>query len=171
MPKQQKTISALRQEYYNLRKTFNKRINRLSKGTKAQRQYAAPFQPGGKRAFKTLTELGEVAQNEKLLKREIRDLKLYLKKDRLSLSGWKNVEKETVKSLQRAGYNITKKNLSQFGEFMEKMRQLYGNKIFPSEEIAESYDRIAEGTRVSNSVLNELISSISGGINGVDLFL
>ena len=54
---------------------------------------------------------------------------------------------------------------------MEKMRQLYGNKIFPSEEVAESYDRISEGSRVSNTVLNELISSMSGGINGVDLFL
>lgn len=171
MPRQKKTISSLRQEYYNLRKTFNKRINRLSKGSEVQRRYAAPFQPGGKRAFKTLTELGEVAQNEKLLSREIRDLKLYLKKDRLSLSGWKNVERDTIKSLQRAGYNITKKNISQFGEFMEKMRQLYGNKIFPSEEVAESYDRISEGSRVSSTVINELISSMSGGINGIDLFL
>lgn len=169
--RKQKTISALRQEYSKLRRTFNKRINRLNKGTDAQRRYAEPFLPGGKRAFKTLTELGEVSQNEKLLSREIRDLKLHLKKDRLSLAGWQNIERQTIKSLQASKYKITKKNLSQFGEFMEKMRQLYGNKIFPSEEIAESYSAISEGLSVPNTVLTDLISSMSGGINGVDLFL
>lgn len=166
-----KSLSELRQEYYNLRKTFNKRINRLSKGTKSQRSYAQPFQKGGKRAFKTLTELGEVAQSEKLLAREIRDLKMYLNKDRLSLTGWKKVEKETILALRGAGYNITKKNLAQFGDYMEKMRQLYGNKIFPSEQVAEEYDLLSEGNPLSSEALNDLISSQAGGISGIDLFL
>lgn len=170
MPKA-KSLSELRAEYYTLRKTFNKRIARLAKGSKTQQSYAKPFQKGGQRAFKSLTELGEVAQSEKLLAREIRDLKMYLNKDRLSLTGWKKVEKETILALRGAGYNITKKNLAQFGEYMERMRQLYGNKIFPSEQVAEEYDLASEGNPLSSQALNELISSQAGGISGVDLFL
>lgn len=168
---QGKSISELRSEYYSLRKNFNRRINRLAKGTTTQKSYAQPFQKGGKMYRQSLSELGEVAQSEKLLKKEIADLKMFMDKARLSITGWRKIEKETIASLRASGYNITKKNLAQFGEYMERMRQLYGNKIFPSEQVAEEYDLASEGTPLSDQALNELISSQSGGISGIDLFL
>lgn len=170
MPKA-KNLFELRSEYYTLRKTFNKRIARLAKGSKTQQSYARPFQKGGQRAFKSLTELGEVAQSEKLLAREIRDLKMYLNKDRLSLAGWKKIEKQTISQLKSAGYNISKKNIQQFGDYMELMRTMYGSKIFPSEEIAEAYDQLAEQENVPIYKLYDLIGSFRNVNTGIDLFL
>ena len=102
----------------------------------------------------------------------VKELQLLEKSERLSISGWKAIEKRTVQSLQEHGYkNINKKNLKAFGNFMEKMRSAFGNKIFPSEEVAELFD--AAGGELSNMDESEILGildDLGADITGVDLF-
>lgn len=170
---------ALRQAYTAFRDVMQKRITRLASGTSAQRAYAAPFQAGGSKELKTLSQLNQLprkgwskAQLRREMEMRVKELQILERSERTSLSGWVNIEKRTVSALQRAGYkNINKSNLKSFGDYMEKMRSAFGNKIFPSEEAAELYDTAAgESGGLSESELFNRLSEMVGDSFGVDLF-
>ncbi len=170
---------ALRQAYTAFRDVMQKRITRLASGTASQRAYAAPFQAGGSKELKTLAQLKQLprkgwskAQLRREMEMRVKELQVLERSERTSLSGWANIEKRTVSALQRAGYkNINKSNLKSFGDYMEKMRSVFGNKIFPSEEAAELYDTVAgESGKVSESELFNRLSEMVGDSFGVDLF-
>lgn len=169
----------LRQAYTTYRDVMQKRIARLSTGTAAQQAYAKPFQAGGSKELLTLGQIDKFRRagwSEDQLRREmemrVKELQLLEKSERLSISGWQAIEKRTVQSLQEHGYkNINKKNLKAFGNFMEKMRSAFGNKIFPSEEVAELFD--AAGGELSNMDEAEILGildDLGADITGVDLF-
>ena len=171
--------SQLRQAYTTYRDVLQKRIGRLSAGTAAQQAYAQPFQAGGSKELLTLGQIDKFRRagwSEDQLRREmemrVKELQLLEKSERLSISGWQAIEKRTVQSLQEHGYkNINKKNLKAFGNFMEKMRSAFGNKIFPSEEVAELFD--AAGGELSNMDETEILGildDLGADITGVDLF-
>ena len=171
--------SELRKAYTVYRDVMQKRIKRLSSGTAAQQAYAQPFQVGGSKELLTLGQIDKFRRagwSEDQLRREmemrVKELQLLEKSERLSISGWQAIEKRTVQSLQEHGYkNINKKNLKAFGNFMEKMRSAFGNKIFPSEEVAELFD--AAGGELSNMDESEILGildDLGADITGVDLF-
>lgn len=171
--------SQLRQAYTTYRDVLQKRIGRLSSGTAAQQAYAKPFQAGGSKELSTLGQIDKFRRagwSEYQLRREmemrVKELQLLEKSERLSISGWQAIEKRTLSALQEHGYkNINKKNLKAFGNFMEKMRSAFGNKIFPSEEVAELFD--AAGGELSNMDESEILGildDLGADITGVDLF-
>ena len=171
--------SQLRQAYTTYRDVLQKRISRLSEGTAAQQAYAKPFQAGGSKELLTLGQIDKFRRSgwsEDQLRREmemrVKELQLLEKSERLSISGWKAIENRTVQSLQAHGYkNINKKNLKAFGNFMDKMRAAFGNKIFPSEEVAELFD--ASGGELSDMDESEILGildDLGADITGVDLF-
>lgn len=172
------SYSQLRKAYSVYQQVLSKRIKRLSKGTTAQKRFVQPFISGSKQ-LRSLTELDKLPRkgwDENALRREmlfrVKELQILEQKERLSLSGWKRIEKNVINILRESGYeNISKKNIKQFGEYMEKMRELFKNKIFPSEEVAEAYNTVVEeNTLLGESDLLSLIDSFTGGV-GVDLFL
>lgn len=171
--------SQLRQAYTIYRDVLQKRISRLSEGTAAQQAYAKPFQAGGSKELLTLGQIDKFRRSgwsEDQLRREmemrVKELQLLEKSERLSISGWKAIENRTVQSLQAHGYkNINKKNLKAFGNFMDKMRSAFGNKIFPSEEVAELFDAAGgELSDMDESEILGILDDLGADITGVDLF-
>lgn len=171
--------SELRKAYTVYRDVMQKRIKRLASGTATQQAYAKPFQAGGSKELLTLGQIDKFRRSgwsEESLRREmevrVKELQLLEKNKRLSISGWKAIENRTVQSLQAHGYkNINKKNLKAFGSFMEKMRAAFGNKIFPSEEVAELFDAAGgELSDMDESEILGILDDLGADITGVDLF-
>ena len=167
--------SQLRQAYTTYRDVLQKRISRLSEGTATQKEYAKPFQAGGSKELLTLGQIDKFRRSgwsEDQLRREmvmrVKELQILERSERLSISGWKAIEKRTLSALQEHGYNITKANIGTFGEYMEMMREKFGTKIFPSEEVAELFSA-AESSEMSGEEMISALQAMSGSY-GVDLF-
>ena len=165
----------LRQAYTTYRDVLQKRISRLSEGTATQQEYAKPFRAGGSKELLTLGQIDKFRRSgwsEDQLRREmlmrVKELQLLEKSERLSISGWKAIEKRTLSALQEHGYNITKANIGTFGEYMEMMREKFGTKIFPSEEVAELFSAVESSDMTGEEMINAL-QAMSGSY-GVDLF-
>ena len=183
------SMSDLKKAYTALRDAFVKQRDRLAAGTEAQQEYAAPFLSGGSQEWK-VAKLSKITGREywkkglddqarqREMKLRVEELQVLVESPRYSLSGWKEIEKRTVATLQEHGYeNITKSNLKQFGVYMEAMRDLYGEQFFPSAEVAEAYEsEISKaGRQLTSAELGQLIIDVrlkkKGGFsNGVDLF-
>ena len=169
----------LRSAYTAYRDVMKKRIDRLAEGSEAQQKYARPYQKGGSKQLYRLSELDQLRRKnwtEDELRRELlmrtKELQLQTKSPRLSITGWADIEKRTISSLHRAGYhNINKGNIKNFGKFMERMREAFGNKIFPSDEAAELFDSTkGEAADMPESELLAIIEDLGGITDGVDLF-
>lgn len=173
------SISDLREAYTAFRDVMQKRITRLATGTEAQQAYAQPFLPGGSKELLTLKELSQLPREgwtQDQIRREmefrVKELQLLESSERLSVAGWKRIEMRTLESLHKAGYtNINKKNIRQFGKFMEKMRSLFGNKFFPSDEVAELFDTAqGEDGQMDEQELLAILEDLGAVVDGVDLF-
>ena len=173
------SISDLRKAYTAFRDVMEKRVKRLAAGTESQQAYASPCLKGGSKELLKLEQLDQLPRegwSPEQIRREmefrVKELQLLESSERLSLAGWTRIEKRTLESLHRAGYkNITKKNLKQFGIFMERMRALFGNKIFPSDEVAELFDTAqGEDGEVDEIELLSILEDLGAEVDGVDLF-
>lgn len=169
----------LRSAYTAYRDVMQKRVARLAEGTEAQQKYARPFQAGGSKELLSLREIDKFRRQgwtEDQLRREmlmrVKELQILEKSERLNITGWKKIEQRTIDSLHRAGYqNINKGNIKNFGKFMERMREAFGNKIFPSDEAAELFDTTkGEAADLPESELLGIIEDLGGITDGVDLF-
>lgn len=170
------SLPQLRQAYTVFRDVLQKRFTRLSEsGSATQQAYAKPFMAGGQKELLRLTQIDQYPRNgwsSDSLRREmlmrVREFQTLESSERSSLSGWKAIEKRTIQSLQEHGYHVTKENIGTFGEYMEMMREKFGTKIFPSEEVAELFSS-AETGDMSNDEMISVLQSMSGSY-GVDLF-
>jgi len=174
------SMQDLRSAYTALRDVMQKRVSRLAEGTEAQSAYARPYLPGGSKELKTLGQLKELPRQgwtQEQLRREmemrVKELQILEQSPRASLAGWKEIEKRTIDSLHKAGFkNINRKNIKQFGNFMEKMRGMFGSKFFPSDEVAELFDTAAgEGGQMDETELLGILEDLGADVDdGVDLF-
>ena len=177
------SLRELRSAYTTYRDAMIKNAKRLAKGTETQQQYARVLldyenihNPKGLKTLAMIDSFKRPGWTEETYRRDmlkrVEELQKLEQMPRYSLSGWKAIENRTVQSLQAHGYkNINKKNLKAFGSFMEKMRSAFGNKIFPSEEVAELFD--AAGGELSNMDESEILGildDLGADITGVDLF-
>lgn len=174
------SMSDLRSAYTALRDVMQKRVSRLAKGTEAQSAYARPYLLGGSKELKTLGQLKELPRQgwaQEQLRREmemrVKELQILEQSPRASLAGWKQIETRTIESLHKAGFkNINRKNIKQFGNFMEKMRGVFGSKVFPSDEVAELFDTAAgEDGQMDETELLGILEDLGADVDdGVDLF-
>ena len=175
------SIKQLESEYQRYRKTFNERIRRMTKdGTQAQRVAAAPFVTGGYKNPSTLTQMRKYAkspdQYRRMLEKRFTELSQLSTKRSLSLGGWRATEEKTIHTLRAEGYdNIkTREQLMAFGRFMGAIKALFGNKIFPSEEVAEIFD-LSQANEESRLPVEELLGRLEDlGADvdelGIDIF-
>ena len=173
------SMQDLRAAYTALRDVMQKRISRLAKGTEAQQAYTRPYLPGGSKELKTLGQLKEMPRQgwtpEKLrreMEMRVKELQILEQSPRASLAGWKQLEKRTIDSLHKAGFhNINRKNIKHFGNFMEKMRGMFGTKFFPSDEVAELFETATdESKKMDETELLGILDDLGADIDGVDLF-
>lgn len=183
------SLSELKKAYTALRDAFVKQRDRLAAGTESQQEYAAPFLSGGSQEWK-VAKLSQITgrkywkqgldakAQQREMKLRVEELQVLVESPRYSLSGWKEIEKRTVATLQAHNYkNITKSNLKQFGVYMEAMRDLYGEQFFPSSETAEAYESAVAkvGRQLTSEELGKLMIDVrlrkrEGFSNGVDIF-
>lgn len=173
------SLSDLRSAYTALRDVMQKRVRRLAEGTEAQQAYVRPYLPGGSKELKTLGQLKELPRQDwtpEQVRREmemrVKELQILEQSPRSSLSGWQKIEKRTIESLHKAGFkNINSKNIKKFGNFMEKMRGMFGTKFFPSDEVAELFETAAgEDGQMDETELLGILDDLGADIDGVDLF-
>ena len=149
-------------------------------GTTAQRADAAPFVTGGYKNPSTLSQMREYAkspeQYRRMLEKRFTELSQLSTKRSLSLQGWRATEEKTIHTLREAGYgNIkTREQLQSLGKFMGTMKAIFGNKLFPSEEVAEIFDLSQENeeSRLSVEELLGRLEDLGADVDelGVDIF-
>ena len=176
------SLKELRSAYTTYRDAMMKAAKRLSKGTASQKQYANVLldyenihNPKGLKTLKMIDSFVRPGWTEETYRRDmlkrVQELQKLEQSPRYSLSGWQDIEKRTIKSLQEANYNITAKNIKQFGEYMERLRSAFGDKIFPSDLAAEQFSNSqGEVAKLDTDVLVSMINDLNIANGGVDLF-
>lgn len=176
------SLKELRSAYTTYRDAMMKAAKRLSKGTASQKQYANVLldyenihNPRGLKTLKMIDSFVRPGWTEETYRRDmlkrVQELQKLEQSPRYSLSGWQDIEKRTIKSLQEANYNITAKNIKQFGEYMERLRSAFGDKIFPSDLAAEQFSNSqGEVAKLDTDVLVSMINDLNIANGGVDLF-
>ena len=176
------SLKELRSAYTTYRDAMMKAAKRLSKGTASQKQYANVLldyenihNPKGLKTLKMIDSFVRPGWTEETYRRDmlkrVQELQKLEQSPRHSLSGWQDIEKRTIKSLQEANYNITAKNIKQFGEYMERLRSAFGDKIFPSDLAAEQFSNSqGEVAKLDTDTLVSMINDLNIANGGVDLF-
>lgn len=140
----------VRKEYSRLRQTANKRLQRME-GTRYEATQTY-LRNAGK--YGTLEQIEKQARaNAKNLKPEaaqkyvdaviakkLADVYKFLTAKTGSIRGMQKVENEIIQTLNERGYTfVNKKNIQQFGEYMEYLRAVHNGKQFDSERAGELF--------------------------------
>lgn len=140
----------LRKEYSRLRQTANKRLQRME-GTRYETTQTY-LRNAGK--YGTLEQIEKQAlANAKKLKPEaaqkyvdavvakkLADVYKFLTAKTGSIRGMQKVENEIIETLNERGYTfVNKKNIQQFGDYMEYLRSVHNGKQFDSERAGELF--------------------------------
>lgn len=120
----------MRQIYSRLRKTYKRRQDRL-------RAAGYGEDVAAKRGLYSSSHFTDTQIRGEILK-----LSKQLRDPRSTVSGRKIIEEKILASLEASGYHIPKKNLTEFGRFMEWSREKYKNrKLPPSDMVAQAYEQ------------------------------
>ena len=127
------TEKEARREYQRLRKAALKRIARL-----AQSEYKSDYiAKHGKDRFSPSSQIVSM----RALSRSLSDVRRFLESPQSSITGRRETEARTIKTLRAHGYDfVTKDNIKQFGEFMDVARMQSGGKLLSSDRVSELYD-------------------------------
>ncbi len=130
------TEKEARKEYSRLRNIVVKRLKRIEEvepGAKILKRW----QPED---FKTLKEI----KNTRELSHLLSDVAYLVNAKSASLKGREQIKKEAIEELQKQGLNINTKNLKEFGDFMELVRDFAKDRIYDSERAAELFSDYSE---------------------------
>lgn len=123
----------MRKVYAELRKTANKRMKRMI--NEGFGDYAL-----AKIKFPMTKEL----ESKEEVRNALLNVSSYLREPRTTLRTLKKIEAKTVSTLESHGYEIPKSKLSDFGDYMDAMRQRYKNRLMPpSNLIADTWEQAA----------------------------
>lgn len=179
------TIRDMQKEYTKFRDIFQKRVKRAYKAGYSQ---AVPYLRGNVGYIEKISEIKELPyiknNNEEVYKRDLerrlKELKRLVSEGVSSIKEIKLASRgrnaKISKALEKAGYNIPPSVVRNFGQFMDKMRELYGRRLPNSEEIVEFYDSLKYSTkRRSADFLVNLWKEYEGSnygdsFGGFDLF-
>lgn len=128
------TEKEARREYQRLRKAALKRIMRLE-----QSEYKSDYiVKHGKTRFSPSSQIVSLTA----LSRSLSDVRHFLESPQSSITGRRELEARTIKTLRSHGYKfVIKDNIKQFGEFMDAARMKAGGKLQSSDRVAELYDQ------------------------------
>ena len=100
------------------------------------------------------------------LVRKIEDLQIYNRSKLSTVKGMDSFVKDTLGTLRSHGYDfVTEENLSDFGRFMNEVKDLHKSKMYPSNEVAQLYknmERLGVSTNVIKRKFRDYLSSEEG---------
>lgn len=128
------TEKEARKEYQRLRKAALKRIARLERS-----EYKSDYiVKRGKDRFSPSSQIVSLTA----LSRSLSDVRHFLEGPYSSITGRRELEARTIKTLRSHGYKfVTEDNIKQFGEFMDAARMKAGGKLLSSDRVADLYDQ------------------------------
>lgn len=126
-----------RKEYSRLRNIVVKRLKRIQE-VEPDAKILERWKP---EYFKTLKDIKNVRELSHMLS----DVAYLVNAKTASLTGRQEIAKEEIEKLKDFGINIKdKKELKEFGDFMEMARDWLKDRIYDSERIAELYSEYHE---------------------------
>ena len=121
------TPEQMRAEYTRLRNVANKRLLRMQ-DTRFEK-YQSFQQNVGK-----FIPVSRISSERELIYR-LSEVERFISAKTSTISGIRDIERRTLKSLQDAGYTfVNARNLAAFGEFMAEYRAQHLNEIYDSDE-------------------------------------
>lgn len=121
------THEQMKAEYTRLRNVANKRLLRMQ-DTRFE-NYQSFQQNVGK-----FIPVSQISSERELIYR-LSEVERFISAKTSTISGIRDIERRTLKSLQDAGYTfVNAKNLAAFGEFMAEYRAQHLNEIYDSDE-------------------------------------
>ena len=171
------SIKELKSIYSKMRSTFNKRINRLAAVDNSAKIQA--FQSGGYKYQRTVADIessrGRNEWSEASKKKDwanrIAELESLLSARSLSITGRKEIRRDTIQSLQEQGYTgINNKNFDMFTSAMSYFKSIGILNQYDSETIVSAIDTYLDGGTILNAELEEIITNYFSSIDDTDLF-
>lgn len=171
------SVRELKREYSRLRDQFQKQIGRLAKVDTSARIQA--FTKGGYKFQRTIKEVenlrGRQNWSEKAIRedwaRRVAELKGLTEARSLSLSGRKQIRKDTIQALKDQGFNsITEKNFDKFTSFMNFAKAQGVLNEYESSNVAEAFNDWLESGILQDETLGGYIEEWNAAVESVDLF-
>lgn len=126
------TEKEMREHYSYLREVANKRLARF-KGTEFEKE---KIYKKNRDKFVPLKEI----KNERELRHKLYEVNKFVRARASSVTGLKQIRNQVIETLRDRGITfVNKKNIKEFGQYMDFLRAKYGSKQFGSEQALTLY--------------------------------
>lgn len=147
------TDKELEKEYSRVRREATERLRSFARSTDpAIRESALALEKQG--LYLNKKQIRESGEGRGLMEDLLLDAMKFLQSKRSTVSGTREIEGRTARSLQAAGYDIEKKDLKSFGQFMDYARDRRDSRRYGSGTIAKTFDQ-AKKQGISRSELQK----------------
>ena len=142
------TDKQLEKEYARVRRDAQERIRSFERSKSKQVEAAIGFAGRvelweKKDLYMTIKDV-KAAGGRELMEDLLLDAMRFVSSKRSSVSGAVSIAKQTVRSLQAAGYDIKMKDLPAFGQFMDYARDRADSRKYGSGTIATTFSKAAK---------------------------
>ena len=147
------TDKELEKEYSRVRREATERLRSFARSKDpAIRESALALEKQG--LYLNKKQIKESGEGRGLMEDLLLDAMKFLQSKRSTVSGTREIEGRTARSLQAAGYDIEKKDLKSFGQFMDYARDRRDSRRYGSGTVAKTFDQ-AKKQGISRSELQK----------------
>ena len=133
----------LKKEYSRVRREATERLRSFSRSKDPNiRGSAILAEKQG--LYLTQKQIQQSGEGRGLMEDLLLDAMKFLQSKRSTVSGTREIENKTVRSLQAAGYDIKKKDLKSFGQFMDYARDRKKGRGFASDTAIRTFEKAAK---------------------------
>lgn len=143
----------LKKEYSRVRREATERLRSFSRSKDPNTRGAAILSEK-QGLYLTQKQIEQSGEGRGLMEDLLIDAAKFLQSKRSTVSGTREIESRTARSLQAAGYDIEKKDLKSFGQFMDYARDRRDSRRYGSGTVAKAFDQ-AQKQGISRSELQK----------------
>ena len=143
----------LKKEYSRVRREATERLRSFSRSKDPNIRGAAILSEK-QGLYLTQKQIQQSGEGRGLMEDLLLDAIKFLQSKRSTVSGTREIESRTARSLQAAGYDIEKKDLKSFGQFMDYARDRRDSRRYGSGTVAKTFDQ-AQKQGISRSELQK----------------
>lgn len=143
----------LKKEYSRVRREATERLRSFSRSKDPMIRGAAILAEK-QGLYLTQKQIQASGEGRGLMEDLLLDAMKFLQSKRSTVSGTREIESRTARSLQAAGYDIEKKDLKSFGQFMDYARDRRDSRRYGSGTVAKTFDQ-AKKQGISRSELQK----------------
>lgn len=133
----------LKKEYSRVRREATERLRSFSRSKDPNiRGSAILAEKQG--LYLTQKQIQQSGEGRGLMEDLLLDAMKFLQSKRSTVSGTREIENRTVRSLQAAGYDIKKKDLKSFGQFMDYARDRKKGRGFASDTAIRTFEKASK---------------------------